>query len=264
MNKIGVYKITSPSKRIYIGSSKNIEQRFLDYKKLRCKTQVKLYNSFIKHGVQNHEFKILIECEENELFQYENLYSNYYKSLEPNNLNLRIPSYLDKKNCVSNESIEKMKLNHPSKTNPEWKKNLIDRLKKQSQTIEWRQKISKSKKGVKNKAVSEYNKNLSKEDRKLRALKAIETKKNKNNGEYHTDEFKEKMSKRLKGVKLSELHKQKLKENHGTAKKVICTSTNLVFNSAFDAAKYVNMNAHTLYNKLIGRRKNETSLKYLN
>lgn len=47
MEKItGIYKITSPSGRIYIGSSKNIRRRFYSYKNLHCKDQPKLYNSF--------------------------------------------------------------------------------------------------------------------------------------------------------------------------------------------------------------------------
>jgi hypothetical protein len=51
MIKIGIYKITSPSAKIYIGSSKNIYFRFLRYKALSNKTQTKLYNSFIQTKV---------------------------------------------------------------------------------------------------------------------------------------------------------------------------------------------------------------------
>ena len=81
MSKIGVYKITSPSNKIYIGSSKNIYKRWDSYKKLRCKSQIKLYNSLLKYSPENHEFKILIECDFDDLYVYENLYSNYYNSL---------------------------------------------------------------------------------------------------------------------------------------------------------------------------------------
>lgn len=42
---IGIYKITSPSGKVYIGQSVNIERRFLDYKKSLKNTQIKLYNS---------------------------------------------------------------------------------------------------------------------------------------------------------------------------------------------------------------------------
>lgn len=62
MKKCGIYKITSPSGKIYIGQSKNIEQRFGQYRRLQCKNQKALYNSLIKYGVENHIFEIIIEC----------------------------------------------------------------------------------------------------------------------------------------------------------------------------------------------------------
>lgn len=58
--KTGIYKITSPSGRIYIGQSKNINSRIKRYKKLQCcKTQLFLYRSFLKYGVENHKFEII-------------------------------------------------------------------------------------------------------------------------------------------------------------------------------------------------------------
>ena len=51
MVKIGIYKIVSPSEKIYIGQSINIEKRWeKNYKTLKCKTQTKLYNSLKKYG----------------------------------------------------------------------------------------------------------------------------------------------------------------------------------------------------------------------
>jgi len=34
---IGIYKITSPSNKVYIGQSINIEKRFKSYKRYDCK-----------------------------------------------------------------------------------------------------------------------------------------------------------------------------------------------------------------------------------
>ena len=68
MNKIcGIYKITSPSGKIYIGQSKDIRRRMQYYNRLNCKNQTKLYNSLLKYGWENHLFEILIECSELEL-----------------------------------------------------------------------------------------------------------------------------------------------------------------------------------------------------
>ena len=60
---IGIYKITSPSGKVYIGQSRNIENRFLQYKNKHCRFQFRLYNSFNKYGVENHVFEIIEECE---------------------------------------------------------------------------------------------------------------------------------------------------------------------------------------------------------
>lgn len=47
-NVCGIYKITSPNKKVYIGQSKNVHQRFIRYKRGDCKGQKKLYNSINK------------------------------------------------------------------------------------------------------------------------------------------------------------------------------------------------------------------------
>lgn len=61
--KIGIYKYTSPSNRVYIGKSKNIYYyRSYKYKKLNCKSQPKLYRSLKKYGYETHQFEILEEC----------------------------------------------------------------------------------------------------------------------------------------------------------------------------------------------------------
>lgn len=81
MNKIcGIYKITSPSGKIYIGQSNNIFRRKWEYASKKCCDQPKLYNSIIKYGWENHNFEIIYECNENELNYYERYYINYYSS----------------------------------------------------------------------------------------------------------------------------------------------------------------------------------------
>lgn len=56
-----IYKITSPSNKIYIGQSKNLQTRLNNYKNLRCKKQPKLYNSIKKYGWSYHLFEIIEE-----------------------------------------------------------------------------------------------------------------------------------------------------------------------------------------------------------
>lgn len=55
---VGIYSITSPSGKIYIGQSINIVNRWRQYKYRNCKEQPHLYNSILKYGFENHSLKI--------------------------------------------------------------------------------------------------------------------------------------------------------------------------------------------------------------
>lgn len=80
---IGIYKITSPSGRIYIGQSINIENRFKQYKNLnKTKVHKKLYRSFLKYGILNHIFSIEKECLKENLNKEERYFQEYYNSVK--------------------------------------------------------------------------------------------------------------------------------------------------------------------------------------
>lgn len=69
---VGIYKITSPTGKINIGQSIDIENRFsAHYRKYKCKDQTLLYNSLKKHGVENHKFEIIHIVEVSELTKSE-------------------------------------------------------------------------------------------------------------------------------------------------------------------------------------------------
>lgn len=84
---IGIYKITSPSGKIYIGQSVNIEKRFIQYKCTKAKTQTRLHYSFIKYGVDKHKFEIVCECKKTELHDLETYYQRLYCVVNQNGLN---------------------------------------------------------------------------------------------------------------------------------------------------------------------------------
>jgi len=92
---IAIYKIISPSGKIYIGQSWEIEKRFKHYKNLHNKAQKYLYNSFIKNGVENHKFEIVhelpIDVEQEVLDRYEIFYWQCYKDLGFEMLNIKEP-----------------------------------------------------------------------------------------------------------------------------------------------------------------------------
>jgi group I intron endonuclease len=54
-----VYKITSPSGKVYIGQTTNLNRRMSSYKGGFCKQQPRLYNSILKYGWENHKVEIL-------------------------------------------------------------------------------------------------------------------------------------------------------------------------------------------------------------
>lgn len=86
----GIYKITSPTGKIYIGQSVHINKRFTTYKNLRCKSQSKLYSSFVSHGIDNHKFEILEECSKESLNEREVFYIKKFDTFNTSHgLNLK-------------------------------------------------------------------------------------------------------------------------------------------------------------------------------
>lgn len=77
---VGIYKITNPKGKIYIGQSVDINERRKRYEKAKCKSQTKLYSSIIKHGWNKHRFEIVSFCSQNDLNELEIYYSNLYNS----------------------------------------------------------------------------------------------------------------------------------------------------------------------------------------
>lgn len=104
---IGIYKITNPKGAVYIGSSKEVEVRINRYKKLKCKTQPKIYNSLLKYGSENHIFEVLKECFTDDLYKKENYYGMLYNVLDKKlGLNCVLPKLGDIKTVLSEENLK--------------------------------------------------------------------------------------------------------------------------------------------------------------
>lgn len=106
---IGIYKITSPSGKIYIGQSINIEKRFTYYYRLACKSQPKLYNSFQKHGVENHVFEIIENCEIKDLNERERYYQDLFDVVKKG-LNSTLTTSEGRSGEFSDEHKKKLRL----------------------------------------------------------------------------------------------------------------------------------------------------------
>lgn len=105
---IGIYKITNPKGKVYIGQSINIEKRFYMYNLVKnCENQILLFRSFNKYGVTNHSFEIIEECSVDLLNERERYYQDLHNVLECG-LNLRLTTTLDKSGSVSLLTKSKM------------------------------------------------------------------------------------------------------------------------------------------------------------
>lgn len=101
---IGIYKITNPKNKIYVGQSINILNRFSSYRSMsNCKNQTQLYNSLRKYGVEQHTFEVLEECEIGILNIRERYWQDYYRVLTEG-LNCRLTTTTDKSGKNSEES----------------------------------------------------------------------------------------------------------------------------------------------------------------
>ncbi len=91
---IGIYKITSPTGRIYIGQSIDLKYRFDTYRRLgkQVSSSPKLYRSLLKYGYFNHNFEIIEECSVENLNKRERYWQDFYNANSEQNLNCILTS----------------------------------------------------------------------------------------------------------------------------------------------------------------------------
>lgn len=104
----GIYKITSPSGKVYIGQSVHVERRIRDHKQsAKSKYRTKLKNSFLKYGAENHTFEILEFCSINELNKRERYYQDLFDSVNKG-LNMKLQATDELKQVHSEETKKKI------------------------------------------------------------------------------------------------------------------------------------------------------------
>jgi group I intron endonuclease len=116
---IGIYKITSPSGKIYIGQSTNIKKRFNSYYRFDCKEQIKIYRSFKKYGPENHIFEEIEYCSLEQLNERERHWQDYYDVLGKNGLNCKLTKTNDKSGKHSEETKLKISKSNKGKSKSE-------------------------------------------------------------------------------------------------------------------------------------------------
>jgi group I intron endonuclease len=60
---VGIYKITNPEGKAYIGYSKKVENRWASHKNTQHKANYKLKESLTKYGGDSHQFEIIEEVD---------------------------------------------------------------------------------------------------------------------------------------------------------------------------------------------------------
>lgn len=136
---IGVYKITNPSGKIYIGSTNNFKRRISEYKYKTCKDQVRLYNSLKKYGFNNHNILLIEKCSLENLYNRERYWQEYYNVIDRDKgLNCQYVNTNIKPKKVSEETKLKISKAMSGKNNPRYGVKLSQEIK---------DKISKSNKG---------------------------------------------------------------------------------------------------------------------
>jgi len=179
---IGIYKITNPKGKVYVGQSINIERRWYNYEHHENKGQPLLKRSFDKYGLDKHKFEIIEECLVEELEIREIFWTEQFNACHPLGLVLRVGGkngYLSEETknkigdgnrgkIVTNETKKKLSLckkgnlnmlgkTHSDKTklkmsksrlgktdSEETKQKKSDSNKGRVKSKEWRQNISNS------------------------------------------------------------------------------------------------------------------------
>lgn len=122
MEQSGVYKITSPSGKIYIGQSLNVARRMIEHKYNSKSKNLKLYNSFREYGIKNHIVEIIfLSKDKEEMNKMESFYIKKFDTVE-NGLNHidilnNIGSFSGKKHTEENVLKIKERMNGYKPTN---------------------------------------------------------------------------------------------------------------------------------------------------
>lgn len=273
---ICVYKITSPNGKIYIGSSVNYKRRLTQYKGMGAKTQTILYNSFLKHGFDNHVFEIIELCTKENLLEREYYYGCLYDVIGVNGMNCKLPSFGDKYQNTRQETIEKMKQWKPSEdTIAKMKAAQTKRAKEHPVSEETKQKLREANLGKKASEETKKKMSLKGKGRVVSQESRIKM------GAWKRKPLSEERKQRLRelniGKTMPEKTKQallnsiigrpcsrKTKENTAEAnsKIIFDTANGIFYNSIKEASKLYNIKRTTLSAMLCNQNKNKTNLIY--
>lgn len=223
--KSGIYKITSPTGRVYVGQAMDVEDRKKEYSILRnCIQQKRLYSSFLKYGWGAHIFETIEKCNISELNSRERFWQEHFDVIGKNGMN-----------CVLQNSEEKRKV---------YSEKVL-------------KKMSISKRGINNPMFGRRG-----EDSPIFGIKRSENTKNKisliNTGEKHPMFGKLHSEKSKKSMSIS-----RSGSNNYESRKVIDLGSGIIYVSIREASECNGIKYNTLRDYLNGRLKNKTNLRLI-
>lgn len=269
-----IYKITSPTGKVYVGSTINrIKDRWADYYTLNCKQQRKVYASLSKHGATNHLFEVLEECCLDNMLSLECFYGEKYDVLGKNGLNLMLPKSTDTYKCMSEETRLKLSISLKGFKDRNPKKFEINQknAKAAKLTDEYKRKMSQNMKRFIKDNPSSFINMQEKATAKKRTIEyRIDLSQKRKKWFIDNPEkaqlFKLRTTDKSRTVEArknnSEAQKKLYKNGyiHPRAKVVLDLQTGIFYNSAREAGRLLGIK--DILSKFSGHRKNNTSLIY--
>lgn len=237
-----IYKITSPSGRVYIGLTLNLPRREKNYRNLECKKQHILYNSIKKHGWNTHKFDVIDTFTSEgqfalgkEIFWIRSFMSNKCKWPKMNGINSN----------DGGQSNTGLKMSEESKR----KISLANKGRKVSEEGRLRMSTAFKGKGLGRKISQEWKD-------KIRAAKV---------GVSRSEETKKKLSiwrtgRKFPDINLDTENRRKMYERNKKPIIQYDLMGNIVneFTSVLDATKNATVSMGSIFNSLSGRVKNPT------
>lgn len=249
MEKIcGIYKITSPSGRVYIGESTDIHKRWKSYKNPNInKNQERLIYSIKKYTVDLHTFEIIEECKFDELLCRERYWQDFYNVLGKKGLNCKLTECGELKQVHSDRTKEKIS------SKVKGTKNGMYGVRGEMHPNYGKVGEKAPMYGKKGELSPTYGLTRTEEQKNKQSIR-MSGKNNSFYGKKHSLESK---------AKISLNHADFKGKNNPNSKKILDTETGIVYYGKKEASESLGININTLSKYLTNMLPNKTSLIYL-
>ena len=208
--------MVSPSGRIYIGQTRDLYQRFKDYRNHRCKRQRRLFYSISKYGFDAHDFHVIDFCPVEELNNRERHYQDVFDVCGEKGLNLILTKSNTKTHYRSKETLNLMSIAGMGKHNHDERvRGLISKAHKGKSIPQWHREHNS--KVLKVKFIGDGNPFY---------------------GKTHSEEYKKVMSKRSSGG------------NNPKAKTFLNIDTGIYYETLTELAKHIGISNPTVITRM--------------